>query len=125
VPAENNLRHALLQMPPGSLMVVWQGTHPGRLGMGLTFVHDFAIYMRAPDSGDVGYEDLFNAIVNDSPAGSTLKNLHIEVDVHCEPMDFFLPSAQRNVMVVTADGGTFEYFEVRVSLIESGLPGGE
>ena len=37
-------------------------------------------------------------------------------------MDFYLPSAQRNTVVISADGATFEYFEVRVSLIESQNP---
>ena len=35
-PAENNLRLAILNMPPGSVMVAWQGTRPGRLGTLLT-----------------------------------------------------------------------------------------
>jgi hypothetical protein len=124
-PAENNLRLAILNMPPGSVMVAWQGTRPGRLGTLLTFVHEFSIYLRAPAGGNVGYEDLFYALVNSSPSGSTLKMLHTNVDPNCEPMDFYLPAAQRNVMVVSSDGATFEYFEVRTSLIEAGNPGGE
>jgi hypothetical protein len=34
-------------------------------------------------------------------------------------MDFYLPSARRNTIVISADGTTFEYFEVAVRLIES------
>jgi hypothetical protein len=124
-PAENNLRLAILSMPPASVMVAWQGTRPGRLGTLLTFVHEFSIYLRAPEHGDVGYEDLFDALVNGLPSGSSLKMLHTNIDPHCEPMDFHLPAAQRNVMVVSSDGATFEYFEIRTSLIESGNPGGE
>ena len=40
--------------------------------------------------------------------------LHTQVDPDCEPMDFYLPSARRNTMVISADGATFEYFEVPV-----------
>ena len=57
-------------------MIAWQGTGPGRLGNALVFVHDFSLYLRAPEEADVGYEDLFNWIVNDVPAGSSLRMLH-------------------------------------------------
>ena len=89
------------------------------LGGNLVFVHEFSLYLRAPENADVGYEDLFNWIVNDIPAGSSLPMLHTNIDPNCEPMDFYLPTAQRNTVVISADGATFEYFEVRVSLIES------
>jgi hypothetical protein len=109
-------------MPPGSVMVAWQGSGPGRLGNALVFVHDFSLYLRAPEDADVGYEDLFNWIVNDIPAGSSLRMLHTQIDINCEPMDFYLPSARRNTVVISADGATFEYFEVPVRLIESYNP---
>jgi hypothetical protein len=118
-PTQNNIRLAILSMPPGSILVAWQGTRPGRLGNAAVFVHDFALYLRAPESASVGYEDLFNWIVNDTPAGSTLRMLHTPIDPYCEPMDFYLPTAQRNTVVISADGATFEYFEIRVPLIES------
>ena len=81
-------------MPPGSILIAWQGSGPGRLGNALVFVHDFSLYLRAPEEADVGYEDLFNWIVNDIPAGGSLRMLHTQVDPNCEPMDFYLPSAQ-------------------------------
>jgi hypothetical protein len=37
-------------------------------------------------------------------------------------MDFQLPNSQRNTVVISADGTTFEYFEVPVRLIESFNP---
>jgi len=119
-----NVRLAVLSMPPGSAMVVWNGTNRGRLGNALVFVHDFSIYLRAPevDTPSVGYEDLFNWIVNDVPQNSTLKMLHVQVDPSCEPMDFYLPEAHRNTIVIGADGTTFEYFEVTARLIESYNP---
>ena len=95
---------------------------PGRLGNALVFVHDFSLYLRAPETGSIGYEDLFNWIVNDIPEGGTLKMLHLQVDPSCEPMDFYLPSARRNTIVISADGATFEYFEVAARLIESYNP---
>jgi hypothetical protein len=109
-------------MPPGSILIAWQGTASGRLGNALVFVHDFALYLRAPETPSVGYEDLFNWIVNDIPEGGTLRMLHTQVDSNCEPMDFYLPSARRNTIVISADGATFEYFEVPVRLIESYNP---
>ena len=91
-------------------------------GDALVFVHDFSLYLRAPEEADVGYEDLVNWIVNDVPAGSSLRMLHTAVDPNCEPMDFYLPSARRNTVVISPDGATFEYFEVPVRLIESYNP---
>lgn len=116
---QNNVRLAILSMPPGSILVAWQGSGPGRLGNMFVFVHEFSLYLRAPEEAAVGYEDLFNWIVNDVPAGSTVPMLHTPVDSNCEPMDFYLPSARRNTIVISADGATFEYFECPVRLIES------
>ena len=119
---ENNIRLAILSMPPGSILIAWQGTRPGRLGSALVFVHEFSLYLRAPESASVGYEDIFNWLVNDVPSSGSLSMLHTPVDANCEPMDFYLPSAQRNTVVISADGATFEYFEVRANLIESQNP---
>jgi hypothetical protein len=119
---QNNIRQAILSMPPGSILIVWQGTRTGRLGGALMFVHDFSLYLRAPEADDVGYEDIFNLIVNDVPAGTSLIMLHSVIDPVCEPMDFYLPTAARNTVVIGADGSTFEYFEVKASLIESMNP---
>ena len=105
-PTQNNIRLAILSMPLGSVMVAWQGSGPGRLGNALVFVHDFSLYLRAPEDADVGYEDLFNWIVNDISAGSSLRMLHTQIDTNCEPMDFYRPSARRNTVVISADGAT-------------------
>lgn len=119
---QSNIRLAILSMPPGSIMIAWQGTGPGRLGNALVFIHEFSLYLHAPETSNIGYEDLFNWIVNDIPTGSTLRMLHTQIDPNCEPMDFYLPLARRNTIVVSADGATFEYFEVPVRLIESYNP---
>ena len=121
-PTENNVRLAILSMPPGSIMVVWQGTVPARLGNMQVFGHDFSLYLRAPEIADVGYEELWTWIVNGIPTGGNLRLLHTQIDPNCEPMDFYLPSARRNTVVISADGATFEYFEVPVRLIESYNP---
>ena len=121
-PTENNVRHAILSMPPGSIMIAWQGSGPARLGNMLVFAHDFSLYLRAPEIADVGYEDLWTWIVEDIPGGGSLRLLHTPVDPGCEPMDFYLPTARRNTVVIGADGTTFEYFEVPVRLIESYNP---
>jgi hypothetical protein len=119
---QNNVRLAVLSMPPGSLMIVWNGSGPGRLGNALVFVHHFALFLRAPETPNVGYEDLWTWIVEDIPQNSTLKMLHINIDPNAEPMDFYLPEARRNTIVISADGATFEYFEVAVRLIEATNP---
>jgi len=121
-PTQNNVRLAVLGMPPGSLMIVWNGTDTGRIGNAAVFVHDFELYLRAPETQDVGYEDLWTWIVEDIPQNSTLKMLHINIDAACEPMDFYLPKARRNTIVISADGATFEYFSCPVRLIEATNP---
>jgi hypothetical protein len=119
---QNNVRLAMLSMPPGSILIEWNGSGPARLGNMLVFAHRFKLYLRAPEIASVGYEDLFNWIVNDTPMGSTLRMLHTNIDPVCEPMDFYLPTAERNTVVISADGATFEYFEIRVPLIEATNP---
>jgi hypothetical protein len=113
------------------------------IGYALVFVHEFSLGREgsgmdylildkadcygfvaqcAPESPSVGYEDIFNRLVNDVPSSGSLSMLHTPVDANCEPMDFYLPPAQRNTVVISADGATFEYFEVRANLIESQDP---
>ena len=121
-PTQNNTRVAILSMPPGSILIAWQGSGPARLGNALVFAHDFSLYLRAPEQAAIGYEDLFTWIVNDIPQGGSLSMLHTPVDPNCEPMDLQLPSARRNTVVISADGATFEYFEVAVRLVESQNP---
>jgi hypothetical protein len=103
-------------------MIVWQGSGPGRLGNAQVYAHNYSLYLRAPEIEDVGYEDICDWIVNDVPVGGSLKMLHTPIDPNCEPMDFQLPNSQRNTVVISADGTTFEYFEVPVRLIESFNP---
>jgi hypothetical protein len=119
---QNNTRLAILSMPLGSIMIVWQGSEPGRLGNAQVYTHAYSLYLRAPEIDDVGYEDICDWIVNDVPVGGSLKMLHTPIDPNCEPMDFQLPKSQRNTVVISADGTTFEYFEIPVRLIESFNP---
>ena len=58
-----------------------------------------------------------------APSWSSL--LHFRIDPDCYPMDLDLPSAQRNTVVVSADGATLDYFEVQATLVEQNNPGGE
>jgi hypothetical protein len=121
-PTQNNIRLAILSMPPGSVMISWEGSGPGRLGNALVFVHDFMLYLHAPETANVGYEDLFTWIVNDVPQNGNLTMLHTPIDPSCEPMDFYLPSMRRQTVVISADGATFEYFAGPIRLIETGNP---
>jgi len=105
---DNNLRLAILQMPPGSILVAWNGTTPRRLtGGSLHFAHRFSIYLRAPEQNSTAtYADLFWLLVSAIPTGapSWASLLHVQIDPDCYPMDMDLPSAQRNTVVVSADG---------------------
>ena len=104
---QNNTREAILSMPLGSIMIVWQGSGPGRLGNAQVYAHNYSLYLRAPEIEDVGYEDICDWIVNDVPVGGSLKMLHTPIDPNCEPMDFQLPNSQRNTVVISADGTTY------------------
>ena len=68
----NNLRLAILQMPPGSILVAWNGTTPRRLAGGaLHFAHRFSVYLRAPEQNSTAtYADLFWLLVSAIPAGA-------------------------------------------------------
>jgi hypothetical protein len=122
-PTEANVDLAILTMPPGSIMIVWDGSGPGRLGNAQVFVHQFKLYLRTPEILNVGYEDIWTWIINDIPEGTTLRMLHTQIDPNCEPMNFRLPDARRYTIVISADGTTFEYFMVGpVFLIESYNP---
>jgi len=127
--ADNNLRLAILQLPPGSILVALNGTTPRRLtGGALHFAHHFSLYLRAPEQNSVAtYADLFWLFVSAVPTGSQSWEslLHSQIDPDCYPMDMDLPSAQRNTIVVSADGATLDYFEVQATLVEQGNPGGE
>jgi len=118
-----NVQLAILSMPPGSIMIAWNGSGGGTLGNAQVFRHEFALYLRVPEVPNVGYEDLWTWLINDIPQGSTLRMLHTQIDPNCEPMDFKLPDARRQTIVISADGTTFEYFAVNpVYLIESYNP---
>jgi hypothetical protein len=84
--------------------------------------------LRAPEQNSTAtYADLFWLLVSAIPAGapSWSSLLHFQIDPDCYPMDLDLPSAQRNTVVVSADGATLDYFEVQATLVEQGNPGGE
>src|ERR1039458_10571555 len=94
----------------------------------LHFAHRFSIYLRAPEQDSTAtYADLFWLLVSAKPTGapSWESLLHLQIDPDCYPMDMDLPSAQRNTVVVSADGATLDYFEVQATLVEQGNPGGE
>lgn len=126
---DNNLRLAIVQMPPGSILVAWNGTSPRRLAGGAVhFAHHFSLYLRAPEQNSTAtYADLFWLLVSAIPTGgqSWQSLLHYQIDPDCYPMDLDLPAAHRNTVVISADGATLDYFEVQATLVEQGNPGGE
>ena len=69
---QNNMRLAISQMPPGSILIAWHGTAPRRTtGGALHFVHDFSLYLRAPSRIPTSsYEDLFGWLVSAVPTGA-------------------------------------------------------
>ena len=122
VTTESNLRLAILEMSPGSILVAWRGSGPVRLGNSVQYSHKYSLFLRVPEGADVGYEDLFDLIRFGVPSGGTLPLLHTPIDPDCEPMDFSLPPIDRNTIVVSSDGATFDYFEMFVALTEHGNP---
>jgi hypothetical protein len=69
---DSNLRLAVLQMPPGSILIAWNGTTPRRLSGGaLHFAHRFSLYLRAPEQESTAtYADLFWLVVSAKPTGA-------------------------------------------------------
>lgn len=125
-PGETNLRRAIYQLSPGSLMVVWVGFGPRRLERGLYLQHQFSMIVRAPEPSVVApessgsYGSIIYAMVNGIDESTGLKMLHAPIHPQCEPMDLDLPSARRQTLLVSAEGETLDYFEVSASLMEIG-----
>jgi hypothetical protein len=125
-PSQSNIRSALLQQPPGSMLVVFMGTDKARVGTAFQFRHKFAFQVHGPEAvdGGVSYGYLWSLFVNGVPATDNPGNLpmlHYPVHNGCEPMDFELPQAQRLSMLVSVDNGaTLDLFEIQASLVETG-----
>ena len=110
------------------ILVSWDGSGPRRLGQAIHFQHRFKLHLRTPEQNTTAtYMDLFWLIVSAKPAGapSWASLLHYQVDPDCYPMDVDCPDSHRVTVVVSADGATFDYWEVPVILVEIGNPGGE
>ena len=116
---QDNVRLAILSMPPGSIMIAWQGDSKGKLGNMQMPQHNYTVFLRVPEKPGVGYEDIWYWITQDIPQGTALKMLHTNVDPLCEPMDYDLPTSDRSSVVVGQDGSTFEFFQGRISFTES------
>ena len=124
-PSQSNLRAALLQQPPGSILVVFNGTDKARVGTAFQFRHKFSFQVRAPEAvtGGVSYGYLWSLFVNgvpeqDSPGSLSL--LHFTIHESCYPMDLDLPQSQRSSILVSVDGATLDLFEIQASLVETG-----
>lgn len=121
-PQQSNLRRALLEQPPGSILVVYTGTDTVRIGNGgaWAFRHRFSFMVRAPEVRDSGvsYAQIWSLFVNGVPRGTSLPLIHTEIDPACDAMDREGPKAARNSLLVSVDGATIDYFEFTASLIE-------
>jgi hypothetical protein len=119
------LMDAIYRMPVPSIMVVWEGTIPGRLNQMEVWKHRFGLYLRFADvvRGDAskGAYDMWEHAINGIPTGTGadgLKLLRTSIHESCYPMD---PPAVIPQAGQTADSGTtFEYFKVNFSLTERG-----
>jgi hypothetical protein len=124
-PAQSNLRVALMQMPPGSILVVFQGTDKARVGTAFQFRHSFSFQLKAPEAvtNGVSYGGLWSLFVNGAPVTDNpgeLPLLHFPIHERCYPMDFELPRAQRSSILTGVDGSTLDLFEIQASLVETG-----
>jgi hypothetical protein len=98
---DNNLRLDILQMPPGSILVAWNGTTPRRLtGGSLDFAHRLSIYLRAAEQNSTAtYADLFWLLVSAVPTGApsweSLLHFQIDPDCYAKPPDHRRESLSR------------------------------
>lgn len=127
-PFVGNLRQQIIQMPPGSLMVVWQGVDPvntGKSGAWL-FRHRFSLYLRAPESsppvedrtGGFSYGAFCALVVNGIPEGESVPLLYADIHPACDPIARNGPAAARNSLIISPDGTTLDYFEFQAALVE-------
>lgn len=114
-----NLRQAVYQMAPGSVLVAWNGFGPNARGR---VRHTFSLFLRAWEKADYG--KLCWLLVEGVPevAGTDagLKLLQTRIHLDCDPMDLEMPRAQRNVIVVGDGSVTVDYFEFQAGLVEIG-----
>lgn len=124
-PGQTNLQQAIYRMPIPSIMLVWEGTVPGRLGKNEVWKHKYALYLRAKEEVDSdaskGAYQLWQTMINGVPQGEGcdgLKMLYTTVHESCFALDTpaIIPMAGQ-----TEDSkGIFEYFKVATALTEKG-----
>lgn len=118
-PQRSSLSQALIEMPTGSVMVAWQGTHPTRRASMDIWAHEFDVFVRSPEitSGSTfTYFAFFRAITKGKPGAADADipdMLNTTVHDSCYPMN--PPSIDRDV-----DRELLDYFKVRVSFDEAG-----
>ena len=124
-PPQSNLRKALLNQPPGSILVVFMGTDKTRVEKAFQFRHKFSFQVKAPEAvkGGVSYGYLWSLFVNGVPAtdnDGNLPLLHYQIHEGCYSMDLDFPQAQRSSILIDIDGATLDLFEFQASLVETG-----
>jgi hypothetical protein len=116
-PSNVSLETAKYQMPAPGIMVVWQGSGPGRFGGFEAWKHEISIFCRAGEGSEStpsGYWELFRLIVKGVPTAAAPQQMqYVEVHPACQPMD--TPSMRRQT-----DQAGVDYFEVSMTFTENG-----
>ncbi len=118
-PKESSVARALHDVGSPSILVVYRGTDPGRLGGGDVWKHRFSLFIRSGEVADAdpataGYYRLLELITTGVPSsGDGQRMLYTVIHPSCYPID--LPR-----MVAASDIEGIDFFEVQFSLTEIG-----
>jgi hypothetical protein len=124
-PRTMTLEDAVYQMPPGSMMVAWEGTGPGRLDRMEVWKFRLGIYVKPAERPniDAAYSvyQLWDNFINGVPVGEGCdgqKMLRTEIHDDFWPMD--TPSITAQSGRTPESGATFEYFKISVTFTQKG-----
>jgi hypothetical protein len=125
-PRMMSLDDAVYQMPPGSVMLVWEGTFPATLGNRMdVWKNQIGIYIKAKDKSNVdasfGFYEIWDALINGIPVGEGCdgqKMLRTTVHDDFWPMD--TPSITPQLGRTPESQEAFEYFKITVSFTQKG-----
>jgi hypothetical protein len=102
-----NFQKALYEMKSPGIMVRYRS--PGNASVGYKFSHSLSIYLK-PQAGDT-YEDLFNALMNETPTSSPVAFQDSCINEDLDPMRFTFSEP-------IPDEEGVEYLEIRIDTDE-------